>query len=74
MKRKLLLFGIIGLLSISCTPSRKMVMPVGCKPPKKVQYHMIAPAVHPHEKRLMTSKVKTKYDYDKRERLWKTGK
>jgi len=73
MKRNLLIT-ILALLLIGCTPARKMVMPTGCKPPKKKVYHMVEPAIHPHEKKFMTSKPKTKYDYDKREQLWKTGK
>jgi hypothetical protein len=35
---------VAGLfLTVSCTPSRKMVMPDGCKPPKKVEHEMIKP-------------------------------
>lgn len=42
----------------SCSQSQKMVMPTNCKPPKKKEYHMIAPAQHNHEKKFMTSKKK----------------
>lgn len=49
---------IVSVITAGCATNKRMVMPTGCKPPKKKEYHMIAPAQHNHEKKFMTSKKK----------------
>ena len=70
----ILILAIVLLVAFSCAPTHKMVMPTGCKPPKKVKHEMVVPTTHKHEKKFMVYKPKTMYDYDKQKMLVKTGK
>lgn len=73
MKRFIhILFLLIALSS--CSSSKKMIMPTGCKPEKKKEYKMVEPTIHRHQKKFFIAKPKTQYDYDKRKEFEKTGK
>lgn len=42
-KKHYLVILLIMFLTCSCAPSHKMVMPNGCKPPKKAKHEMVNP-------------------------------
>ena len=56
---------ILITLLFGCSSTHKMVMPTGCKPPKKEVYHMINPHFDKHDKKFMVTKKKYRTDYNK---------